>query len=508
MKAPSSLICVAALSSALMVLVDARPMHADIEPHYQRYLQEKDAIQSELDEWMDEFKDQADANGLIPVTESRSTEDIDEERRQRFFLTKEKIKTLEQENPDATFSTKSPFTLLTDDEFRAYVHEAYRKADDARRLRGGNWWDDEPEDASSGNKLVEGNRNTNDDEKNGKPHRGSHSWWNSNKGRGAAAGDDDKVGNEFDFSSLSRWRPAWRPSTVAPARPSTAAPAGPSNDDVDDDVASDATNPPAPIPVVPVTSQPTTTEPLKKPTRAPSAGPVSPVGPVAPADSGTSASTSVAVKGVDWSTSPCVASPQNQGQCGSCWAFATVAAVEAGQCLAKGDKTLIKYSEQQLTSCDTEKNLGCNGGAPAYAYQYIQKNGLCTLSAYPYSSGGSGTNGACIAGCTKTATGLTGFTRITTGETGLVDALKTHPVVIAVAAGNNVWKQYTGGVVSSCQSSQLDHAVLAVGYDDSVIKIKNSWGVRWGEGGYIRLKRTGTSPGTCSMYQDMSTPRF
>merc|ERR1739848_646330 len=48
------------------------------------------------------------------------------------------------------------------------------------------------------------------------------------------------------------------------------------------------------------------------------------------------------------------------------------------------------------------------------------------------------------------------------------------------------WSYYTGGIYSNCGKS-LDHAVLAVGYDSSSWKVKNSWGTGWGESGYIRL---------------------
>ena len=54
---------------------------------------------------------------------------------------------------------------------------------------------------------------------------------------------------------------------------------------------------------------------------------------------------------------------------------------------------------------------------------------------------------------------------------------------------------YTGGIVTrnSCPGTRLDHAILAVGWgNDSYgvpyLIVKNSWGTRWGESGYIRLE--------------------
>lgn len=524
MKAPSSLICVAvfaALASTLITLVDARPMHADMEPHYQRYLQQKEAIQSELDKWMSKFKDQAEENGLIPASEARSAEDADEDRRQRFFLTKEKIKTLEKQNPDAKFSTDSPFTLLTDEEFHAYVHEAYRKVGGGRRLRGGDSWDDEPEETSFEDRANEDNDKNDDDvtfltATTPTPSRAPV----KPVTRAPSATTTRAPVKPVTRSPTAPVKPVTR-SPTAPVKPITRAPTAPTTRAPVKPVTRAPTAPVTRAPVKPATRAPTATPPppVKPVTRSPTApttrapavtsrAPVTnapTTGPVAPINPNTPASSAVIVNGVDWSTTPCVAKPGNQGQCGSCWAFATVGAVEAGQCIAAGKKGVAKYSEQQLVSCDT-KNGNCKGGAPPYAFNYIQTNGLCTESAYPYSSA-NGVPGTCVTTCKKTQTGLKGYTRVGRTDADLVAALKIRPVVVAVTAGNDVWKQYAGGLIKTCGPVKLDHAVLAVGYDADSIKIKNSWGERWGEAGYMRLQRT-TGTGTCGVHLDITSPTF
>ncbi|CAK4109874.1 unnamed protein product, partial [Aphanomyces euteiches] len=57
-------------------------------------------------------------------------------------------------------------------------------------------------------------------------------------------------------------------------------------------------------------------------------------------------------------------------------------------------------------------------------------------------------------------------------------------------------------------SAALDHAVIAVGYDKTSIKIKNSWGAQWGDNGYIYLQRGGGGDkGMCGVAQDIVYPK-
>eukprot|EP00644_Phytophthora_capsici_P012677 jgi/Phyca11/7941/fgenesh1_pm.PHYCAscaffold_23_\ len=201
----------------------------------------------------------------------------------------------------------------------------------------------------------------------------------------------------------------------------------------------------------------------------------------------------------DWTTSGCVVPVKNQGQCGSCWAFAAVAALESAICLS--GQPLTPLSEQQVVDCD-ESSYACEGGFPGDALTFIQQSGgVCTEEAYPYVSGDTGDRTTCQSSCTREAVTIRKVVSVPKSDAGLVQAISGRPVAVGVAAGNPTWKQYKGGVVSSCTTSTLDHAVLAVGFSSSYFKIKNSWGTQWGEDGYIRLKRgAGTSrEGTCGV---------
>ena len=50
---------------------------------------------------------------------------------------------------------------------------------------------------------------------------------------------------------------------------------------------------------------------------------------------------------------------------------------------------------------------------------------------------------------------------------------------------------YGSGVLrdDTCQDMSTNHAVVAMAYTPDWVLIKNSWGVDWGEKGFIRLAR-------------------
>jgi len=195
--------------------------------------------------------------------------------------------------------------------------------------------------------------------------------------------------------------------------------------------------------------------------------------------------------GVDWVSKGAVTPVKNQGQCGSCWSFSITGTLEGRYQIATG--SLVSLSEQQFVDCDSQDS-GCNGGYPPGTLKWATGRAICTEHSYPYTA----RDGSCHASrCSPgiPAGEITGHRQVPRGSSsGLASALNSGPVSVAVDA-NDPFGSYGRGILTNKCGTSLNHAVLAVGYTSQYWKVKNSWGSRWGESGYIRMTRNGNECG-------------
>ncbi|KAJ1421153.1 Peptidase C1A, papain C-terminal [Sesbania bispinosa] len=212
---------------------------------------------------------------------------------------------------------------------------------------------------------------------------------------------------------------------------------------------------------------------------------------------------------VDWRLKGAVAPIKDQGSCGSCWAFSTIATVEAINKIVTGK--LVSLSEQELVDCDRAYNEGCNGGLMDYAFEFIIGNGgIDTDEDYPY----KGVDGMCDP-TRKNAkvVSIDGYEDVPSyNENALKKAVAHQPVSVAIEASGRALQLYHSGVFTGKCGTRLDHGVVVVGYGTEngvdYWLVRNSWGTGWGEDGYFKMQRNvkNTRAGKCGIAMEASYP--
>ena len=198
--------------------------------------------------------------------------------------------------------------------------------------------------------------------------------------------------------------------------------------------------------------------------------------------------------GQDWMTPV-----RNQGDCGSCVAFGTIATFEGQLNIYYDDPFLdMDLSEQHLFNCGD--GLCDEGWYSNEASQYLQTYGVPDEDCFPYTSGTTGEDEPCENTCpdwqdraVKIACwGWVG------GDDGLrtpaeiKERLLQGPLTTSMEVYDD-FQAYEGGIYGHVYGEEPGgHCVCIVGWDDTTDPpcwiVKNSWGPNWGERGYFRIR--------------------
>ncbi|HYW68184.1 MAG TPA: C1 family peptidase, partial [bacterium] len=202
-----------------------------------------------------------------------------------------------------------------------------------------------------------------------------------------------------------------------------------------------------------------------------------------------------------------------QGNCGSCWAFSTVGAMECNILIKDGIE--VDLSEQWLVSCN-QSGWSCNGGGFAHGYHMLKRDpcggaGAVLESDFHYQ--------AMDLPCDcpyPHAYRLRGWGFLDPSvEVPDIDMIKRAimtygPVSVGVLADSG-FSSYRGGIFDGWTAHDINHAVVLVGWDDNqgpegVWFLRNSWGTMWGEQGYMRITYGSNAVGWAANWVEYRDP--
>jgi len=163
----------------------------------------------------------------------------------------------------------------------------------------------------------------------------------------------------------------------------------------------------------------------------------------------------------------CIGAIEDQGECGSCWAFTSSGLLADRFCIHTDGAIKTRFSPQEMVNCNYE-NFGCMGGYLMTTIDYLQTEGLVSNECVPY----MGDRGMCTYRCSddgkssydKYYCAVGSLSVLTSYEQIMMELISNGPLMLGLRIFED-FMNYEHGVYKYTTGDEIGgHAMKLIGY--------------------------------------------
>jgi hypothetical protein len=178
---------------------------------------------------------------------------------------------------------------------------------------------------------------------------------------------------------------------------------------------------------------------------------------------------------------------KNQGNCGSCVSFCSVALVEAMAAIELG-RFFLDLSEADLHFCSSH-GASCGGWWPPDALDQVKSRGVVNEADFPYASAFPGPHCMAVADRPHKISKINNWTTLATMAARKNWLVTVGPLSCVFHVYDDFYSYHSGVYRHVTGGHSGYHCVEVVGYSDieQCWILKNSWANTWGDNGFVKI---------------------